>query len=141
MLKLKRIIFYVLSFTWGALTSVPGLMVILVSLPFKKVYSYHGRLYAVWGEDWGGLGLGCFFICSEGSSEHLKAHESGHGLQNILMGPFFLLLVGIPSIIRYWYRELRYYKRGELPSTAYDNIWFEEQATKWGNKLVSTDKI
>ena len=44
--KLRRILFYILSFTWGLPMTLVGLVVILFSLPFKRVHTYHGRLYA-----------------------------------------------------------------------------------------------
>lgn len=101
-LFLKRTLFYILSFTWGGLMSIIGLLVMLVTLPFGKTYIYHGRIYKRIGKGWGGLELGCFFLCSENSSEHTLAHEAGHGLQNCIWGPLFPFVVCIPSAIRYW---------------------------------------
>ena len=46
-------------------------------------------------------------------------------------------VICIPSAIRYWYRELKYYRKGLYPETDYDSIWFEGQATKWGNKVYN----
>ena len=83
-LFLKRTLFYILSFTWGGLMSIIGLLVLLLTLPFGKMYIYHGRIYKRIGKGWGGLELGCFFLCSENSSEHTLAHEAGHGLQNCI---------------------------------------------------------
>lgn len=71
------------------------------------------------------------------------AHECGHGIQNIIFGPLFPFLVAIPSVIRYWYREVIWRKDREryfqLPK--YDDIWFEGQATRWGDKYILTDRI
>lgn len=145
----KRILFYSLSFTWGIVLSLPGLFVIAFSACFKKVHVFHGRLYAVWGENWGGFNLGCFFLCSKRAFEedeygiHTRAHECGHGIQNIIFGPLTVFIVTIPSIIRYWYRESVYRKNPqayyELPE--YDAIWFEGQASCWGMKYILTDRI
>ena len=41
----------------------------------------------------------------------------------------FFVITG-PSIVRYWYRELKYYRKGLVPPTKYDDIWFEGQATR-----------
>ena len=102
MLVIKRILFYILSFTWGALMSVVGALTTLVLLPFGKQHIYHGRVYTEIGKGWGGLELGCFFICCEEPNEQLLAHEAGHGLQNCLWGPLFPFVIMIPSAIRYW---------------------------------------
>jgi hypothetical protein len=58
-------------------------------------------------------------------------------LQNLIWGPLFPFVIAIPSAIRYWYRELKYYRKGLYPDTDYDSIWFEGQATKWGNKVYN----
>ena len=80
----KRILFYIISFTWGGLMSIVGLLVLLLTLPFGKFGVYHGRLYKRIGKNWGGVELGCFFLCDETAGEHTLAHECGHGLQNCL---------------------------------------------------------
>ena len=142
-LILKRILFYIISFTWGGIMTTIGLVVLLVTLPFGKFGIYHGRIYKRIGKNWGGVELGCFFLCDNSADEYILAHESGHGLQNCLWGPLMPFVICIPSAIRYWYREYLWCfnrtKYALLPD--YDAIWFEGQATKWGKKYVITDKI
>ena len=142
-LILKRILFYIISFTWGGIMTVIGLVVLLVTLPFGKFGIYHGRIYKRIGKNWGGLELGCFFLCDNSADEYILAHESGHGLQNCLWGPLMPFVICIPSAIRYWYREFIWHfnkeKFNKLPD--YDAIWFEGQATKWGKKYITTDKV
>ena len=142
-LVLKRILFYILSFTWGGLMSIIGLFVLLVTLPFGKFGVYHGRIYKRIGKHWGGVELGCFFLCDQTCSESTMAHEAGHGLQNCIWGPLMPFVICIPSAVRYWYREIIYRTNREkyrkLPDS--DAIWFEGQATKWGLKYVKTDRL
>ena len=142
-LILKRILFYIISFTWGGIMTTIGLVVLLVTLPFGKFEIYHGRIYKRIGKNWGGVELGCFFLCDNSADEYILAHESGHGLQNCLWGPLMPFVICIPSAIRYWYREFIWHfnreKFNKLPE--YDAIWFEGQATKWGKKYVSTNLI
>ena len=139
----KRILFYIISFTWGGVMTTIGLVFLLVTLPFGKFGVYHGRIYKRIGKNWGGVELGCFFLCDNSADEYLLAHESGHGLQNCLWGPLMPFVICIPSAIRYWYREFlwRFNKEkfNKLPD--YDAVWFEGQATKWGKKYVTTNKI
>ncbi len=140
-LIIKRILFYVLSFTWGFIMSFIGLFPIVVLACMKKVKVFHGRLYATVGKNWGGLELGCFFICGENcQTEHTMAHECGHGIQNIIWGPLMPFVVCIPSAIRYWYFEFYRRKHNKFPCE-YDAIWFEGQASRWGKKYVLTDRI
>lgn len=136
MRKLKLILFYLISFTWGVIASVAGLLIILFSLPFGRVHRFHGRLYAVWGKGWGGFSSGPFFVIGEDCIS-CAPHEAGHGLQNCIWGPLMLFIIMIPSAVRYWYLELKYYRKGLYKP--YDAVWFEKQATKWGEKYILTD--
>ncbi len=139
---LRRILFYIISFTWGALASIIGLLILIPFLVTGHVKATHGRLYGVFpkafGEGWG-FEMGCFFFVSYDcvNEKQLLQHEMGHGLQNLIWGPFMLFVITIPSIIRFWYRELKYYRHCKFPPTKYDDIWFEGQATKWGRKYFN----
>ena len=121
-LLLKRILFYVVSFTWGGLMSIIGAIVTLILLPFGKQGIYHGRVYTAIGENWGGLEFGCFFICCNNYSEQLLAHEAGHGLQNCLWGPLFPFVIMIPSAIRYWIFQQRSMKDKQTFATVITTV-------------------
>ena len=87
------------------------------------------------GENWGGANLGVCFIKDKTESENNKNHEHGHGIQNCYLGFLMPFVVAIPSAIRYWYRELKYDRKGLPPKTPYDAIWFEHSATELGTEL------
>lgn len=131
--------FYILSFTWGLLASSIGLIILIPFLITGKVKTFCGRLYGVFpkcfGSGWG-FEMGCFFFTSYDcyNENHLRAHECGHGLQNILWGPLNLFVITIPSIIRFWIIYIRYQK-GTWDGD-YDSIWFEHQASEWGWNYV-----
>lgn len=133
-------LYYALTFTWGILTNIIGAFIALFFVPiFKATFEVrHGRFVFIGGNCWGGLSMGNFiFMCkTSAKGTHTLAHEIGHSLQNILWGPLFLPVIGIPSAIRYWYRETPLYKK----KTDYDAIWFEGQATAWGTKYVEACK-
>ena len=119
--------------------SLIGLIVMII--PFGKYHTFHGRWYKTVGKDWGGLDLGCFFLCGENCQyEQLLGHEAGHGLQNIIWGPLFPFVIAIPSAIRYWYYEYQWRKGNQLPEDWYDSAWFEGQATRWGRKYIVSNK-
>jgi len=135
---MKRFLFYFLSISWGIIMTLIGAIVMI--LPFGKLHKFHGRIYKTVGKGWGGISLGCFFMCSEDcQSDYLRSHECGHGLQNIIWGPLFPFVIAIPSAIRYQYYNWCY-KHGK-ETRPYDSIWFEGQATKWGKKYILTDKF
>lgn len=88
------------------------------------------------GDNWGGLNLGPVAIVCKNCGVHILNHEHGHAIQNCWFGPLMPFIVCLPSAIRYWYRELRYLRKGLVPPTTYDSMWFEGQATRVGTKFI-----
>ena len=136
-MKFKIFMFYFLSFTWGLLFTLVGLIVALV----LRVLGHRSKKFVLVrffeiGKSWGGLNLGLFFITSQNSTFSLRCHEFGHAIQNCMFGPLTPFIICIPSAIRYWYRELHYYRQGKKPKTDYDDIWFEGQATRLGMSIA-----
>lgn len=86
------------------------------------------------GKGWGGVSLGLVIIVEEGATEDTKNHELGHAVQNAVYGLLMPFIVSIPSAVRYWYRRFmaKIGKGDSLPP--YHSIWFEAQASEWGNK-------
>lgn len=135
----NKIVFYLLSCTWGIIMTLIGSITALVLLILGNKPKRHGYCwYFEIGEGWGGINLGIFFVVSKGAGSHTKNHEHGHGFQNAVLGPLFPFIVAIPSVVRYWYREFKYHRNGLIPPTDYDDIWFERQATKLGNEFMAT---
>ena len=106
---MKKIIFYLLSFTWGIVYSIIGLLVTLIMLVTgHKPKMFKTCWYFIVGNTWGGCNFGpCIVIGS--NCESCLPHEFGHAIQNCIFGPTFPFLIAIPSMLRYWYREL-YFK-------------------------------
>jgi hypothetical protein len=67
----------------------------------KKPIAYYGIYYFEIGAFWGGLEMGLMFLRDKESDESVSKHELGHSYQNAILGPFMILLVSIPSAIRY----------------------------------------
>ena len=136
---LLKILYWILSLTWGALLSIPGLIGLLIlRIAGCPVYKNgFGYIVAV-GNNWGGLNLGVISFIETPSDNYFqptRRHEFGHSLQNIIFGPLQLFVVAIPSVIRYWYFTIRD-NRG-LPNKEYDSIWFECTASKYGTIVVN----
>ena len=132
MKRLSKTAFYLLSWTWGLpMTLIGAITMLILMIRGKKPKRWGYCYYIEVGKDWGGLELGMFFLTNEHASTHTKCHEYGHGIQNCYFGFLMPFLVTIPSAIRYHYRN-HLYNKGIRPKTAYDDIWFEGQATKLG---------
>jgi hypothetical protein len=142
MTKKELFIFYFLSFTWGIVWTLIGLLV----LAFVYVFMYEhviikkvsGRIAIIFREKtFGGISLGIVYMVDAYNRIETHKHEIGHTVQNIVYGPLFIPLVAIPSGIRYqlWpmIRQRTFDRTGKYPS--YHSIWFEKQANEWGEKF------
>lgn len=125
MSKIKSILFYVLSFTWGIIMSLIGCIVFLaLMIVGYRPKRFYDRLYIEVGNNWGGVELGPWFLTDKSVGLHTRQHESGHGFQNTILGPFMPFVVCIPSAVRYWLREFRTSKGRLLYSIILTTILF-----------------
>ena len=133
-IKRRPLLYYILNLTWGLPLTLVGFLVTLFLLPFGKVTRYKYSYYICLNRDMNaGLSIGTVFITGRYSSDNLKTHEFGHTVQNAILGPFMLLLVSIPSLIRFWYRRLKLYLKPSAVLPRYNDVWFERTATDIGN--------
>lgn len=132
---MNKKLFMILTHTWGIIMTIIGYCAaaVLIVLGYKAEkygWCYHFKL----GENWGGVNLGRVIITDTITSKHTLNHEHGHAIQNALYGVLFPFIVAIPSAVRYHYRNAQE-KKGKELTTQYDDIWFEGQATEWGDKM------
>ena len=129
--------FYLLSFSWGLLMNLAGAMVaVFMLVTGHRMRRFGPCFYFEHGEGWGGMDWGCVIVVNKGAGSHLLSHELGHAMQNCRFGPFMPLLVGIPSALRYRFRQLYTRISGRQPKKPYDAIWFEGQATRIGQEYL-----
>ena len=140
---MTKLLFYVLNLTWGIPMNIIGALVALGLYIGGKRPTRHGGCWCyIVGRGWGGVSLGLVMIVDEESTDYddTKNHEHGHAIQNAVFGVFMPFVVSIPSAVRYWYR-LYMEKRGKADSLPpYDSIWFEAQATEWGDKFMREEE-
>lgn len=136
MKKENRFAFYLLSFTWGLLWTVIGLLTALfIVIVYRKevlVVGHQGRLRIHFTKrNFGGASIGVIIITSgKPINPRLVNHELGHTIQSARFGLLFIPLIAIPSGIRYQYRM----RTKKSLKTKYDDIWFEGQATRLGSR-------
>lgn len=105
MKKIFKALFFLLSFLW----QLPQAIVGLVMLIYFKLYggaellSYRKMCFAYSAKRMrGGISLGCFAFVSPrlAKDEAVIAHEQlGHTVQSKILGPLYLLIIGLPSLI------------------------------------------
>ena len=135
MKKFLQVLYWIISLTWGALMTIPGLIgALLVIIAGGKAEKNGFSFIVKIGGNWGGISLGAVAFCGnyEGEYfEYIRRHEFGHSIQNLIFGPLFLFVIGIPSLIRSWL-----FKADKIKHP-YDYIWFEYTASTWGTKAIN----
>lgn len=77
----------------------------------------------------GSVTLGPYIFLSPKATDTTVRHEWGHARQSLILGPLYLIVIGIPSII--WAAT----HRTIAPNTDYFDFFTE----KWANKLGDVD--
>ena len=123
-----------LNITWGFLQTLIGFFVFLRYIKRPR-YWYKGCVVVyVRGKNtyWGGISLGAFIFIDENitkeraeSSKFLN-HEHGHALQSAFLGPLYLLIVGLPSLL---WPQVFYLRSNRMD---YSSFYTERWADKWG---------
>ena len=136
----RLIIYYVLQWTWGIIQNIIGLALFAANA-FKKHYRYKGAVITEWNFRRGSVGLGMFIFVSvprggikdpaeAAALEKTICHEYGHTLQSIILGPLFLPVIGIPSLMWCGFPcFVNYRKRKDV-----SYYWFYTE--RWANSLA-----
>jgi len=135
-------LYYILAITWGIFLTIFGIIITIFLFILKcfnwkniKFNKYYWVYLVKIGKYWGGLETGLMFVRDSTSTESVSEHEFGHSFQNCLFGPFQIIW-SLTSVARYWYRELKYERKGKACPTNYDSYWLEDSASQCGKFVV-----
>lgn len=87
--------------------------------------------YYIW-KSINGLSLGEYIFAPKGAGEKFLKHERGHTIQSYILGWFYLLVIGLPSII--WAGCFGEYRRKN--GVSYYSFYTE----RWADKLGGVDR-
>ena len=121
----------ILQWTWGILQNIAGLAVFLVNIR-KKHYIYRKCVVTEWNSPDSSMGLGMFIFigkCDVGNREIL-AHEYGHTVQSVILGPLFLFVIAFPSL--FWANSRRMIQRRRNRNISYYHFYPE----RWANHIA-----
>ena len=126
--RIRRAGYTAAQWTWGLPQTLIGSAVFLVHR--KNSHRDHkGACLTEWDRD-DGLSLGKFIFVPKGEKEPLIAHEYGHTLQSLILGPAYLLLVGAPSFV--WMRIPFFARKRKKTGKSYYSPVFEKTANRLG---------
>lgn len=93
---MKKAIYYLLQWTWGLPMNLVGLVGYLFT---RYVKTHRGAPVNHVNGRWGAVTLGMFVFVDDYWDGNTLDHEWGHTIQNIILGPLFPFVVGLPSLI------------------------------------------
>lgn len=125
----------VLLWLWQLPQNILGLLVILITKARYNDISYD-ELDNFWWAKRGkpfGVSLGEYVIIGQGPVAHdLLKHEHGHKKQSRMLGPLYLLLIGLPSITGNIYDRIAHRNWGYL---AREEWYYKQPWEAWADKL------
>jgi hypothetical protein len=126
-----KIIFKIIAFVWELPQTI---LAYFLYLFYKKDICANGiekqnHLFYINNNVFSGISLGRFIFLNIRYLKDKKTtyHEKGHSIQSLILGPFYLLVIGIPSLIHslFNHNEKTYY-----------NFYTE----KWADKLYKIER-
>ena len=109
---MDKLLYRFIQLTWGVLQTLLGLIVFLAHRK-KRPFEFHGAVVTEWDKP-SSVSLGMFVFVTkdpffyekledsfskEELSQRLLVHEYGHTIQSLILGPLYLIIMGIPSTI------------------------------------------
>ena len=97
---MKKLLFILWQCTWGLPATLVGLGFFIANrkCPHRM---YRSCIDTQWNHT-GGLSLGLFIFTppdSQANAPLIRVHEFGHCVQSLLLGPLYLIAVGVPSYL------------------------------------------
>ena len=144
---MKVALYRIWQCTWGFLQTLLGFFTFLLHIDDKH-YHYHGAIVTEWKSK-SSVSLGMFvFITAEPYfyeklkeqytmemlSSRLLVHEYGHTIQSLILGPLYLIVMGIPSTLWGFLPNLAEKRRTE--SISYFSFYTEKWATTLGEMVI-----
>ena len=127
---MKKYLYYM----WQFMQNLIGLGYLLVSQATHKENVGDVRIYMT-NSKYGSVSLGNLVFISNNARDYNKTltHELGHTLQSKVLGPLYLFVIGVPSLL--WATSRKVYK----PLCEIDYYWFftEAWADKWADEYLS----
>ena len=130
---MKRFLCILLQCTWGLPQTLVGAAVFLWHLRGRHTM-YRGAVVSRWKLDYS-ASIGLFLFLSERDAENrpLLVHEYGHALQSLLLGPLYLPVIAIPSMLWMLLPSCRSYRRNT--GVSYYSFYTERWANAWAEKI------
>ena len=124
-------LYTVIQLTWGIIQNILGYILFMINIT-REHYLYRGSIVTVWGKH-GSMCLGLFIFMDKNADIRVLNHEYGHSIQSCILGPLYLIVIGIPSYLWANIQYLRNYRDNKRVSyyTFYPERWANHLSRKY----------
>lgn len=139
-MSVKRVLYVLLQWTWGFAQTFIGFLVFLIFLRSPH-FLYQGAVVTIWPIKAGSMSVGGFLFLHPGwqpGNQRLLAHEYGHTIQSLILGPLYLFVIGIPSFLWALPNASRYRSDRRIP---YSALYTEKWADRNGSLFAKKPKL
>lgn len=138
MVRLRRFLYILWQWTWGLpQTLAGGVLYLYYRRRGCPCFRYQGARAVIWTQKSGSMSLGQFLFLHpdwKPSDHRLLSHEYGHTVQSLLLGPLYLPLVGLPSIL--WAGLPRFQRLRREKGRSYYSVYPENWANRFGDRFA-----
>lgn len=133
-----RTFFYRLwQWTWGLPQTLAGGVLFLIYRRSPHLRC-RGAVVTCWDRP-SGLSLGMFLFVPVDHSRSFLSHEYGHTIQSLILGPLYLPLVGLPSVL--WGFHPYFIRKRREKHIPYYSVYPEKWATRLGTRFTGDPPI
>ena len=146
---MTRVLYWLIQWTWGIVQNVlGGLLTLLLR---RKHARFFGAIVTRW-DFRGSMALGMFLFLGRSRQDapqgsfteaerRILVHEYGHTVQSCILGPLYLPVIGLPSLL--WanlpfFRQRRQ-KKGRSYYSAYPERWANALGERVTKRPAPTD--
>ncbi|MBR6534662.1 MAG: hypothetical protein IKT65_03695 [Clostridia bacterium] len=142
-----KLLYILVQCTYGILQTFLGGIIFLINVKHKHCF-YHGAVITYWKLS-SSLSLGMFIFVTDNPycypslhskwsppevCERLIVHEYGHTIQSLILGPLYLIVMGIPSFLWAFIPALNRMRKEK--SISYFSFFTERWANHLGEKVL-----
>ena len=138
---IRQFLYFFIQWSWGIVQNVTGLGILAflkIRKPKRFTAMYHGAIVCEW-EKRSSMAMGMFIFLghdnvNDAYAKRVLVHEYGHTVQSCILGPFYLLLIGLPSIL--WANVPTLGKKWREGFCSYYDFYPEKWANFEGERML-----
>ena len=133
-----------LCIIWTFLQDTVGFLTAVITNCVKEEVIVEGKRYTIYiarrfNKNWSGVSLGDYIIFADYkyADDNSVKHEFGHQKQSFYLGPLYLVVVGVPSVVRNVYDRFAHGSWNNKERIIWSYGGYPE---KWADKLGNVQR-